>query len=81
MALADRGWAVGFTFHEDEQGARDAAAELESRGGRAAFRQLDLEDPKAGPPVVDELAGELGPGRPSAGGRHPPRRNGQSRRA
>jgi NAD(P)-dependent dehydrogenase (short-subunit alcohol dehydrogenase family) len=34
VALARRGFDVGITWHEDEQGARETAAEVESRGRR-----------------------------------------------
>lgn len=58
--LAERGWDVGFTFHGDEEGARGTAAEVEGLGRRAEARPLDLSDPRAGPPVIAELADALG---------------------
>jgi NAD(P)-dependent dehydrogenase (short-subunit alcohol dehydrogenase family) len=60
VALARAGFDVGFTFHEDEAGAREAVRELEDLGRRAPFQQLDLTTPMAGPPVVEALADELG---------------------
>jgi len=61
VALAAAGFDVGLTWHDDEDGAREACGEIEDKDRRAATRRLDLaEDPQAGPGVVDELAGELG---------------------
>jgi NAD(P)-dependent dehydrogenase (short-subunit alcohol dehydrogenase family) len=61
VALAAAGFDVGLTWHDDEDGAREACGEIEEKGRRAAARRLDLaEDPQAGPGVVEELAGELG---------------------
>ena len=60
LALAKGGCDVGITWHEDEQGARGTAAEVESAGRRAEVRRLDLAEPTSGPAVIDELAGALG---------------------
>lgn len=60
VALARRGFDVGFTFHAEEEDAADAVRELESHGRRVASRQLDLTKPADGPPAVDALAQELG---------------------
>jgi NAD(P)-dependent dehydrogenase (short-subunit alcohol dehydrogenase family) len=60
VLLAERGWDVGFTFHADPDGARGTVAEIEGHGRRAVSRPLDLTEPTAGPPVIEELAGELG---------------------
>jgi NAD(P)-dependent dehydrogenase (short-subunit alcohol dehydrogenase family) len=51
---------VGITWHEDEEGARGTAGEVEGHGRRAELRQLDLSDASAGPRVVGELADALG---------------------
>jgi len=58
IALAEAGYDVGFTHHGD--GAQRTRSEIEERGRRAADRPLDLEDPAAGPPVIESLADELG---------------------
>ena len=42
VALAERGYDVGITWHEDDAGARDTAREVEGHGRRAEVRQLDL---------------------------------------
>jgi NAD(P)-dependent dehydrogenase (short-subunit alcohol dehydrogenase family) len=60
VALARAGCDVGITYRSDEEGARGTAAEVEQHGRRAEVRHLDLSDPTAGPPVVDELAEALG---------------------
>jgi NAD(P)-dependent dehydrogenase (short-subunit alcohol dehydrogenase family) len=60
VLLGERGFDVGITWHEDEDGARGTASEVESHGRRAELRQLDLSDVRAGPRVVAELADALG---------------------
>jgi len=60
VALAQRGFDVGVTWHEDEAGARGTADEVRGQGRRAGVRRLDLSDPRNGARVVDELADELG---------------------
>jgi NAD(P)-dependent dehydrogenase (short-subunit alcohol dehydrogenase family) len=60
VALAQRGFDVGITWHEDEEGARGTADEVRGHGRRAGVRRLDLSDPRNGAKVVDELADELG---------------------
>jgi NAD(P)-dependent dehydrogenase (short-subunit alcohol dehydrogenase family) len=60
VALAEAGFDVGITFHEDEDGALATAAEVEASGGRAEVRRLDLTDPTTGAAVVDDLAETLG---------------------
>jgi NAD(P)-dependent dehydrogenase (short-subunit alcohol dehydrogenase family) len=60
VELARRGYDVGITWHEDEDGARATAEEVEGHGRRAELRQLDLSDASAGPGVVAELADALG---------------------
>jgi NAD(P)-dependent dehydrogenase (short-subunit alcohol dehydrogenase family) len=60
VALARAGCDVGITYRSDQEGARGTAAEVEQKGRRAEVRHLDLSDPSAGPPAVDELAEALG---------------------
>jgi NAD(P)-dependent dehydrogenase (short-subunit alcohol dehydrogenase family) len=60
VALARDGYDVGITWHTDEAGAQDTAAEVRATGRRAEVRRLDLADATNGPPVVDELAEALG---------------------
>src|SRR3954449_13614595 len=60
VLLAERGFDVGITWHEDEEGARGTASEVEGLGRRAEVRQLDLSDVTSGPRVVGELADALG---------------------
>lgn len=60
VALARRGFDVGVTWHEDEEGARETAAEVDAQGRRAVVRRLDLEEPARVHDVIGELAGELG---------------------
>src|SRR4051794_233587 len=60
VLLAERGFDVGITWHEDDEGARGTASEVESHGRRAEVRQLDLSEASSGPRVVGELADALG---------------------
>jgi NAD(P)-dependent dehydrogenase (short-subunit alcohol dehydrogenase family) len=60
VLLAERGFDVGITWHEDEEGARGTASEVEAHGRRAEVRQLDLSDVSSGPRVVADLADALG---------------------
>ena len=60
VALADAGYDVGVTFNRDEEGARDTAKEVESKGRRAHVRKLAVDDPRDAAAMVDEFAGELG---------------------
>jgi NAD(P)-dependent dehydrogenase (short-subunit alcohol dehydrogenase family) len=60
VALAERGFDVGVTWHEDEEGALDTAREVESKERRAEVRRLDLADVEQGARVVGELADALG---------------------
>jgi NAD(P)-dependent dehydrogenase (short-subunit alcohol dehydrogenase family) len=59
VLLAERGFDVGISWHEDEEGAGGTASEVEAHGRRAEVRQLDLSDVSSGPRVVAELADAL----------------------
>ena len=60
VALAERGFDVGITWRSDEEGAREAAAEVESKGVRAEVRRLDLERLEEAGSVIGDLADALG---------------------
>jgi NAD(P)-dependent dehydrogenase (short-subunit alcohol dehydrogenase family) len=60
VALARAGLDVGVTYHRDEQGAKDTAAEVESHGRRAVVARLDTTDLDHVGKVVDDLAERLG---------------------
>ena len=60
VALAGGGIDVGITYHSDEAGARQTAAEAEEHGVRTAIRRLDLTDLPTATAAIDELADELG---------------------
>jgi NAD(P)-dependent dehydrogenase (short-subunit alcohol dehydrogenase family) len=60
VALAEAGYDVGITWHEDKDGAAETAREVEAAGRRAEVRHLDLTRPETGAAVVDELADALG---------------------
>ena len=60
VVLAEDGYDVGITWHEDEKGARGTAEEVEAAGGRAEVRRLDLADASEGASAVDSLADALG---------------------
>ena len=48
VALAERGFDVGFTHLGDEEGARGTAEAVEAHGRRCARRPLDLMIPSRG---------------------------------
>ncbi len=60
VALAQAGYDVGITWCHNEDGAKDAAGEVDGCGRRAEIAHLDLRDPTTGPLVVDELTSRLG---------------------
>lgn len=60
VVLGERGWDLGITYRSDEEGAAEAASEVERAGRRAEVRQVDLSDPHAGARVVGALADALG---------------------
>ena len=57
--LASEGFDVGLTCHEDSEGVRETAREVEARGQRCVVRPFDASSPDAAD-VVEQLAGELG---------------------
>ncbi len=76
MALADDGFDVGVTWHEDEQGAADTAREVEGHGMKAECAQVNLSRPAEAGDAVEELASRLGGidvlvNNAGAGGMHP----------
>ena len=60
VALAQKGFDIGITWHSDEPGALGTAAEVQKAGQRAEIRQVDLTDPTRGATVVAALADALG---------------------
>jgi NAD(P)-dependent dehydrogenase (short-subunit alcohol dehydrogenase family) len=60
VALAEAGYDVGITWHEDKDGAEETVREVEAAGRRAEIRHLDLAQPETGAAVIDELADALG---------------------
>jgi NAD(P)-dependent dehydrogenase (short-subunit alcohol dehydrogenase family) len=60
VELAREGYDVGITWHEDEEGAEETAAEVRAFGRRAEVRRLDLTKLPDAAGVVDELMDELG---------------------
>lgn len=60
VALADGAEHVTVTWHEDEAGARSTAEEVEARGARAHVVHLDLGDPRAAAPVVEQAVDAMG---------------------
>jgi hypothetical protein len=60
VRLADDGFDLGVTWHEDERGAEDTAEEVRRQGRRAEVRHLDLADLPGAAGVIDELADALG---------------------
>src|SRR5437764_1579165 len=60
VALAERGFDVGITWHADEEGARGTADEVSGHGRRAELRQANFDDVAQAGRVVGELADALG---------------------
>lgn len=60
VRLAVGGFDVGVTWHTDEQGGRETAAEVRGHGRRAEVRWLNLADLPAATDVIDDLADVLG---------------------
>jgi NAD(P)-dependent dehydrogenase (short-subunit alcohol dehydrogenase family) len=60
VALAERGFDVGITWHTDEEGAEETAGEVRERGRRAELAQVNLEGPAQAREVVGRLADALG---------------------
>ena len=60
VALARAGYDVGITWHQDEQGAKEAAAQVADAGRRAEIRSLDLSELPGAADVIDDLIGTLG---------------------
>jgi NAD(P)-dependent dehydrogenase (short-subunit alcohol dehydrogenase family) len=60
VALAEAGFDIGFTWHDQEDRARSAIEEITAHGVRAEARQVDLHDGERGARVIDELADALG---------------------
>lgn len=59
LLLADEGFDVGITAHEDVEGAERTAADIRQRGQRCAVERFEASAPDAGA-VVDRLADALG---------------------
>ena len=60
VALGGRGYDVGITWHEDDEGAREAADEVRGHGVRAETVELDLADHGSVKSVIGGLADTLG---------------------
>src|SRR3954466_13831066 len=60
VILAQQGWDVGITWHEDEEGAQGTAEEVRDAGRKAEVRQIDLTKLNEVQGVIGELADALG---------------------
>jgi NAD(P)-dependent dehydrogenase (short-subunit alcohol dehydrogenase family) len=60
VALAEHGFDVGITWHEDEDGAHATARETQAKGVRAEVRRLDLARLDTVQATIAELADALG---------------------
>ena len=59
-ALAEAGYDLGITYHEDEAGARETLEAVKGAGRRGELRHLDLTDLPRAAGVIDDLANALG---------------------
>lgn len=55
VALAEAGFDLGVTWHEDRDRAESVVKEIEKAGGRCELRHLDLHAVHEGAQAVDEL--------------------------
>jgi NAD(P)-dependent dehydrogenase (short-subunit alcohol dehydrogenase family) len=60
VALATAGMDIGVTWHADEAGAQETAAEVRNAGVRAEVTRLDTSELASCGNAIDELAGRLG---------------------
>jgi NAD(P)-dependent dehydrogenase (short-subunit alcohol dehydrogenase family) len=60
VALAGAGMDIGVTWHSDEAGAQDTAAEVREAGVKAEVARLDTSELTVCGNVIDELADRLG---------------------
>ncbi len=60
VALAASGLDVGVTWHTDQDGAHDTAAEVRDAGGKAEVAHLDTSDLVGCGNAIDELSDRLG---------------------
>jgi NAD(P)-dependent dehydrogenase (short-subunit alcohol dehydrogenase family) len=60
VALARLGMDIGVTWHSDEEGAQDTAAEARGAGVKAEVARLDTSELTGCGDVIDELADRLG---------------------
>ncbi len=60
VLLAREGFDVGVTWHSDEPGARETAAQVEREGARAVVERLDVTGGPDAALVIERIAGELG---------------------
>ncbi|MDT0331500.1 SDR family oxidoreductase [Nocardiopsis lambiniae] len=60
IRLARMGFAVGITYHSDEEGIARTESEIRETGRRVAVRRHDLTDPPRGAEAVSALIEELG---------------------
>jgi NAD(P)-dependent dehydrogenase (short-subunit alcohol dehydrogenase family) len=60
IALAEAGYDVGVTWHQDEEGATETAAGVRAAGRKAAVARLDLLHVEEAAGVIDRLAEDLG---------------------
>jgi NAD(P)-dependent dehydrogenase (short-subunit alcohol dehydrogenase family) len=60
VALARSGMDIGITWHSDEAGAQDTAAEVREAGVKAEVARLDTSELTGCGNVIDELADRLG---------------------
>jgi NAD(P)-dependent dehydrogenase (short-subunit alcohol dehydrogenase family) len=59
-ALAEGGFDVGITYHEDEAGANETLEAVEAAGRRGVVRRMDLTRLPEAADVIDGLADSLG---------------------
>jgi 3-oxoacyl-[acyl-carrier protein] reductase len=60
LALAEAGAAVGIHYHSSETDARDALAQIESRGGRGILLPADLTNEDQANSVVEQTIAKFG---------------------
>ena len=60
LELARQGYDVAFSYRNDEEGARDTAAQIEKIGGKCRYYRAVMEDLESIAPFVDRAREEFG---------------------
>ena len=60
LELADQGYDIAFTYHNNEDGAKAVKARIDEKGVSCRYYQVSLEDLSAPAPMVDQVYADFG---------------------